>query len=55
MNKSQASVSAWARAIAAGGIDWPKEIVAVLMMPLHIVHTGRLSSIAKAAMIGASS
>jgi hypothetical protein len=33
MQRSQASISAWARAMAASGMAWPKEMVADLMIP----------------------
>ena len=40
MNRSDASVSSSARIIAAGGIDWPNEIVAVLTNPPHDTQHG---------------
>ena len=33
MNRFAASVASCARCISASGIDWPKEMVAVLIMP----------------------
>lgn len=33
MKRSQARVASSALAISASGMDWPKEMVAVLMMP----------------------
>ena len=45
MNRSQASVSSWARAIWISGIAWPKEMVAVFTMPSHFSQIGSVAAV----------
>ncbi len=49
MNRSAARVSLWARRVAATGIPWPNEIVAVLMKPPQRAQHGAVRSRSKAA------
>ena len=55
MKRSAASVASCARSISASGIDWPKEIVAVLIMPPQPVQSGSRSSTAKISRTQSSS